>query len=167
MKCIVDTNVAIVANRRDDAPASSDCLLRCIELLNEFNDGQRQLVIDDNWYILGEYQHKLRSEGQPGVGDYFLRWVLTNRKDPRRCELMHITPRDARQDNRDFAEFPPTPDLQGFDRSDRKFVAVALVHPERPPIVNATDSDWWYYRDALATHRVQVKFICPDAQFIP
>ena len=167
MKCIVDTNVAIVANRRDDAPASFDCMLRCMTLLEEFQRDQRQLVIDNEWRILSEYQHNLHSTGQPGVGDAFLRWVLTNRANPRRCELVHITPRDTRQDDRDFEEFPNTPDLRGFDRSDRKFVAMALVHPEHPPIVNATDSDWWNYRDALAAHGARVEFVCPDAQFMP
>ena len=167
MKCIVDTNVAIVANQRDDAPASIDCVRRCITLLNEFQRDQRLLVIDDDWHILREYQHRLRSTGQPGVGDAFLLWVLTNRTNPRRCELVHITPRDTQEDHWDFEEFPNAPALQGFDRSDRKFVAVALAHQEHPPVVNATDSDWWDYRDALAAHDVRVEFVCPDAQFMP
>ncbi len=167
MKCIVDTNIAIVANQRDDAPASPDCVLRCIALLDEFQHDQRRLVIDDNWHILGEYQHNLCSTGQPGVGDAFLRWVLTNRANPCRCELVHITPLNVHQDHQSFAEFPNTPDLQGFDRSDRKFVAVALAHPERPLIANAPDSDWWNYRDALAAHDALVEFVCPDAQFMP
>ena len=167
MKCIVDTNVAIVANQRDDAPASLDCVLRCIALLDEFQHDQRQLVIDDYWHILSEYQRNLCSTGQPGVGDAFLLWVLTNRANPRRCEQVHITPRDTHEDHWDFDEFPNTPDLQGFDRSDRKFAAVARAHPEHPPVVNATDSDWWDYRDALAAHDVRVEFVCPDAQFMP
>ena len=72
MKCIVDTNVAIVANQRDDAPASPDCVRRCITLLNEFQRDQRPLEIDDGWHILREYQRNLRSTGQPDVGDAFL-----------------------------------------------------------------------------------------------
>ena len=167
MKCIVDTNVPIVANERDAAQASPDCVRRCIALLREFGCDQRLLVIDDDWQILREYQTLLRSSGQPGVGDAFLRWVLTNRANPRRCEQVHITSSDAHEDQWDYDEFPHTPDLQGFDRSDRKFVAVALAHAEHPPVVNATDSDWWDHQDALVTHDVRVEFLCPDAQFVP
>ncbi|MEA3308367.1 MAG: hypothetical protein U9Q70_02485 [Chloroflexota bacterium] len=44
---------------------------------------------------------------------------------------------------------------------------MALVHPEHPLVVNATDSDWWNYQDALAAHGVGIEFVCPDAQFMP
>jgi proteasome lid subunit RPN8/RPN11 len=92
------------------------------------------------------------------VGDAFLKWVLSNQGNRQRCEQIQIT--EISEYN--FAEFPSDPNLDGFDLSDRKFVAVAIAHPHKPPILNAVDSDWGDFRVQLATHRVEVEFICPD-----
>jgi len=88
---------------------------------------------------------------------------LTNWSNPNRCELVAITQQPSSSDPKDFVEFPNDSTLQNFDRSDRKFVAVALAHPETPPILNATDSDWWHYRIALEMHGIKLHFLCPDA----
>ena len=158
MNVIVDTNVPIVANT-GAVQASVRCVTNCSERLAEIKR-EHTLVLDDGWHILGEYMNNLRSTGQPGVGDAFLKWVLTNRGSPLRCELVRITPQGE-----SFAEFPADPELAEFDLSDRKFVAVAIVHPEHPPVLNATDSDWWHYREALERHGVSVDFVCPDYEF--
>jgi hypothetical protein len=60
-----------------------------------------------------------------------------------------------------FLEFPKDPDLKGFDRSDHKFVAIVVASGEGAPVLDATDSDWWDYRDALMRNGVRVEFICP------
>lgn len=101
----------------------------------------------------------MRSDGQPGEGDAFLKWVLTNQANPQRCEHVHINPTE---NGNNFAEFPEDPDLKAFDPSDRKFVAVALSHPDSPPILNAVDSDWWLFRDAFTRNGVHVEFLCPQ-----
>ena len=46
---------------------------------------------------------------------------------------------------------------------DTNVPTVALTHPQKPPILNATDTDWWHYHLVLAPHRVQIEFLCPDA----
>ncbi len=164
MKVIVDTNVPLVANGA--APqASARCAAMCAQRLNAICT-QDILVLDDCWYIINEYKHQLHSSGQPGFGDAFLKWVLTNWANPLRCELIHLTLQDDGQPGCDFVEYPQAPTLADFDPSDRKFVAVAMEHPEHPPILNAADSDWWYHREALARHGVQVEFLCPDAPFM-
>lgn len=160
MKVIVDTNVPIVANRAAEQ-ASEQCVAICAQKLKQIQD-RHTLLIDDGWFILREYMNKLRSSGQPGVGDAFLRWVLTNRYNIQRCEQVHITPAAPWPE---FVEFPDDPALHGFDRSEHKFVAVAAAHPEHPPILNATDSDWWHYRQELSRHQIEVDFLCPDVQF--
>ncbi len=48
------------------------------------------------------------------------------------------------------------------NRSDRKFVAVANAHPDKPPIMHATDSKWWAWKDALKDVGITVHFLCPD-----
>lgn len=164
MKAIVDTNVAIVANKQSPQ-ASPDCVLRCTSVLRTLQL-TGCVVIDDERHILNEYRNNLREQGQPGVGDAFLLWLLRNHYNPYRCCRIHITPSNVPAAASSFAEFPPDPALAGFDPSDRKFVAVAVAHPEHPPILNAVDSDWWDYRQALARHSVQVEFLCPDAPFM-
>ncbi|MBI4493070.1 MAG: hypothetical protein HY690_09790 [Chloroflexi bacterium] len=57
--------------------------------------------------------------------------------------------------------------LAAANRSDRKFVAVARACQRRPPVVNATDTDWWLFRDALKRHGVEVEFLCPDLMVSP
>ena len=52
--------------------------------------------------------------------------------------------------------------LEGFDPDDRKFIAVACAHPEKPPILQAVDSQWLDFRDALRENGVTVAFICED-----
>ena len=98
--------------------------------------------------------------GQPGVGDEFMLWIHQNQYNDNRCErvLIHA----CSHDDQDFQEFPRDKDLAPFDRADRKYVAVALGSQNRPEILNATDTDWWLYRTALARHGVRVRFLCPD-----
>ncbi len=162
MRLIVDTNVPVVANGASASPqAGPKCVRACVSKVREIQL-QHILILDDGWHILREYMRELASSGQPGVGDAFLKWVLTNRANPQRCEIVHITPRNGRIDPATFAEFPEDDALAGFDRSDRKFVAASVSHPERPPILNAVDNDWWDYRMALERHGVRVEFLCPE-----
>lgn len=155
--CIVDTNVPLVANRKSDMTAR--CVNACAVALQEIiRDGH--LVLDDKWKILSEYKNKLSPSGQPGVGDAFLKWVLTNHSNPTRCTCVAITPKP--DDPLDYHEFPQHPELKKFDRSDRKFVAVCIAHALHPPILQAADSKWWGWKDALDECGVPVLFLCPE-----
>jgi hypothetical protein len=160
MSVVVDTNVAVVANGYRSEQASADCVLTCTERLDRIMSGEVKLVLDNRWKIIDEYSRNLRSSGQPGVGDAFLRWVLTNWRKPQQCELVPITPIDDLEN--DFQEFPTDPALNDFDPDDRKFIAVALAHSQNPPILQAVDSKWWEFRYALQQNGVTVEFICED-----
>jgi len=127
-------------------------------LLDVLQDRQR-LVLDDKWRIIGEYRHKLSPLGQSRLGDMFLKWVLTNWANRARCDLVGLTARD--ESSGDFEEFPGAPGLETFDPSDRKFVAVSNAHAEKPPIVQALDSKWWGWKEALRSAGITVEFICP------
>ncbi len=152
MYAVVDTNVLVVANNKAQQ-ASAQCVVNCIKRLQTIQTSE-VLVLDDCWRILNEYKKQADESGQPGVGDTFLKLVL---KRAINCQYVTITPDDGT-----FKEFPKDPELEGFDPSDRKFVAVALTHPECPPIYNAVDSDWQLFQDALKAAGVQVEFLCPD-----
>jgi len=117
------------------------------------------IALDDEMHILQEYSNNLSISGQPGPGDFFMQWVWDNQANPQHCEKVHITPKD--EGGEDYEEFPQDPELGGFDRSDRKFVAVARASAYAPRILNATDTDWWHYRAILARHGVVVEFLCP------
>jgi hypothetical protein len=65
------------------------------------------------------------------------------------------------QDEADFEEFPNHPGLQSFDRSDRKFVAVAVTHQKKPHIRQAVDAKWWGWYPSLRAVGVEVDFLCP------
>jgi hypothetical protein len=62
----------------------------------------------------------------------------------------------------DLEVFPDDPDLAAFDPADRKFVALALASDSHPSILNAVDSDWWHFREALRRAGVEVMFLCSD-----
>ena len=152
---IVDTNVAVVANGQS-SQASPNCVDTCINRLERIIRGEEKLVLDDTWTILGEYVRNLRSSGEPGAGDRFLLWILRNKNT--QCDLVTITPIDGLENA--FEEFPNDPALDGFDPDDRKFIAVAVTHPEKPPILQAVDSQWWDFLDAFRRNGVTVAFIC-------
>jgi hypothetical protein len=101
---VVDTNVPLAANYKADA--SPDCIQKCVEALTEIMADKQALVIDNGWHIIREYMNKLSQSGQPGVGDRFLKWVLTNRENRSRYVQVSITPRP--DDKNHFEEFPNT-----------------------------------------------------------
>jgi hypothetical protein len=155
---VVDTNVPVVANGKSEQ-ADPACVIACIEALGEVR-AKGLIAIDDHMRILQEYMNNLSMSGQPGPGDLFMKWVWTVQADVARCEQVPLTARD--EESSDFAEFPNDPDLAGFDRSDRKFVAVALASRNSSQVLNAVDSDWATHHRALARNGVRVHFLCPQ-----
>jgi hypothetical protein len=121
------------------------------------------LVIDEGNLIFDEYRAYLSFAGEPGAGDYFFKWLVDNRHKPDRVVQVALAEDPMRPG--EFAAFPVDEELVTFDRSDRTFVAVALMHPQKPPVLNATDSDWWNHRGALARHGVTIRFVCGAERF--
>jgi len=155
---VVDVNVAVVANRKSPQ-AGKNCIEACLSALEEIKRNRCLLVIDDRWRILPEYSRNMSKSGQPEPGDAFLKWALANQSNPRCCERVSITPTEPPED---YAEFPRDPDLDGFDRNDRKYVAAALASRNSPEVLNAVDSDWWDFRIPLERNGVRIRFLCPD-----
>ncbi len=155
---VVDTNVALAANGEAEH-TDPKCVLRCLQELKATRN-ERQVLLDDAGLIMQEYL-KQKPHGLPrGAGDAFLIWVHDNQANPANVRTVPVTPLD--DDPRGFAEFPDDGDLIDFDPDDRKFVAVALASGDVPPILNATDTDWWIHRTALARNGVRVEFLCPS-----
>ena len=156
---IVDTNVPKVANGFSEQ-ASEDCVEICVERLEQITTGEMKLALDDQRRIIDEYRRQLNPSGQPGFGDAFLKWVEINWTNPERCDLVSITLVDGLKIN--FEEFPDDPALKKFDEDDRKFIAVACAHRDRPPILQAVDGKWRDFLDALHENGVTVEYLCED-----
>jgi hypothetical protein len=159
-KCLVDTNVPKIANLatkpNPDSDVSDACVLACIEAV-EHVIKKRGLIIDAGDEIFDEYRQQLSMKGQPGVGDGFMKWVHDNRWSLPDTHRVTIT-----KNGDSYDEFPTHDRLNDFDRSDRKFIAVANAHQGKPPILQATDSKWWGWRNALAEVGITVQFLCQE-----
>jgi hypothetical protein len=152
---VVDTNVLLVASQRHDN-VSHHCVQSCVERLLRIQRTER-VVIDDAFRILGEYQNRLDANKGKGTGEAFLKWVLQNQANSNRVHRVALTERAQH----DYAEFPDPALAAAFDPPDRKFVAVAHAHPNKPPVLQGTDSKWLRWHDQLQVHGVRVEFLCP------
>ena len=147
---VVDTNVAIAANGRG-THADRRCQLSCVERLRSVANGE-VVAIDDKGVILGEYRKRLSLSGRPGMGDAFLKHVFNYQYQDGRVQRVAVTPCD--DERRGFEELPEN----SFDRSDRKFLAVAVV--ARAVILNATDSDWDEHKALMDSLGIEVDQLC-------
>lgn len=158
--CVVDTNVPITANLATNPDPDSDvpdeCVRACVEAIKHVTNN-KALVIDNGDEIFDEYRKHLSLSGQPGQGDIFMKWVHDNRWNFPQNQRVEI----VKQGN-SYKEFPVQSGLEDFDLSDRKFVAVANAHPNKPPILQATDSKWLGWSDSLNNAGINVCFICLD-----
>ena len=97
---VVDTNVILTTNRQHE-DVSEECIINCIERLQALMRSG-VVVIDDEYRILSEYQHKTNRKGQKEVGDIFVTWLLRNSAN---SALVHPVVLTALP-NDHFTEFP-------------------------------------------------------------
>lgn len=159
LRVVVDTNVMTTANGAN-AGAPMTCVVASAKALQSVV-ASGHVFIDDGGRIVAEYRANLNAKGQPGPGDAFLKWLLTHEWSGEKVSRVPITPTE--DDDEDFVELSTPPDGVTYDRSDRKFLAVAAAHPERPPVLQSFDSKWWGWRAALARDGVTVHFLCQQA----
>ena len=98
---VIDTNVPIVANGRDDSerPIAHQCREATISFLMCFLDNQECVVVDTAGEIEEEYRRYLHPSGQPGVGDRFYFELISN---PSLCERVHL----PRREDGEYADLP-------------------------------------------------------------
>jgi len=157
---VVDTNVPKIANLSSDPDKIPDGLIDCVSNCVEAIDlvvKNESLVLDEGDEIFEEYRRQLSLSGQPGIGDSFIRWIHDYRYKLPESSRVPLT-----KSGDSYREFPIHPDLCNFDPSDRKFIAVANAHPEKPPILQATDSKWWGLKNELEEVGIKVVFLCPN-----
>lgn len=154
-RCVVDTNVAVVANGRPDPndprPPSIVCKVATVTFLkNLVMNGT--VLLDVEGAIQDEYRRYLNPRGEPGVGDRFYQEVL--RSSPKLVERVDLPKRP----DGEYEDLPQSLIDAGFDPSDRKFAA--LAHKEGVTVYNATDSDWIEHATTLETEGIQVENLC-------
>lgn len=155
--CVIDTNVPVTANgSNDSAPAT--CVAASARALQAVMEGGH-VFVDDGGRIVEEYRANLDPRGQPGPGDVFLKWLLTHEWGGARVTRVAISTRGGSED--DFQELPEPPEGVTYDPSDRKFLAVAAAHPDRPHILQSFDSKWWGWMESLRSIGVRIHFLCP------
>ena len=159
-RCVVDTNVPKVANLATQPDPGSDfpdtCVEACVDAI-EHVVRTRGLILDAGNEIYYEYMGQLALSGQPGMGNVFMKWVHNRRGSLDASQRVPIT-----RSGDSYDEFPQHGGLANFDKSDRKFVAVSNAHPNKPPILQATDSKWWGWKKPLKECGIEVAFLCPD-----
>lgn len=151
---VIDTNVLLAADGK--APQMSEaCEVECVTRLERVK-ATEQVVLDYDWLILGEYEKNLNTSGPNTPGNEFVRWL---HQAHQRIAWVTVTPTDAAQTK--FKEFPSDAALEAaIDPSDRKFFAASNAHPEKPPILEATDSKWLGWEDQLKAHGIKVEVLC-------
>lgn len=150
---VVDTNVPVVANGRgaETHPVHPDCRAATIRFLVRIRENRERIILDNGGKVLAEYRGCLQPSGQPGVGDRFYREILHNPTMVERVDL-------PKRGDGEYRDLPREVIDSGFDRSDRKFAA--LAKRENAPVANAVDSDWLDARSLLAANGVRVEFLC-------
>lgn len=136
------------------------CALACLKFVKKLMNSSDIVVLDANQEILREYKNNFTTYGNPTVASEFLKWIcrqLTLRSNSQ-VELKLLTVVGDRQ----YAEFPQDSALDGFDLSDRKFIALANAHPDHPSIYEGSDCLWWGFKDALSALGIQVVFLCEE-----
>lgn len=156
MKAVIDTNILLVANGQH-VDVSADCVTTCVQRLQAIQKSG-VVVIDDDFRMLREYQQKTSTNPPKGVGDVFLKWLLRQAGNATMVAQVTLTEQSADC----FAEFPDPVLEPRFDRSDRKFAAVANAHPDKPTIWQAADCKWLNWWPALQAKGIAVDFLCQD-----
>ena len=138
-KYVVDTNVALFADRineKCDNNLERACIQKSMEFIKALILGSEYIIaLDTSWDILNEYRKNFTAD-KP-IANEFFKWAL----------LMHNTHYQEvvvdikKTSEYTYDEFPKIPELDTFDKSDRKFIAVAYKHPRKPSVVVAADTD--------------------------
>jgi hypothetical protein len=121
-------------------------------------NGKYLLVIDKNFYIIGEYANKMTPLPTHKFCNRFYKWVLTNHNNSSKVKRVDIN----QIDEYNFLEVPRRLIDINFDNSDRKFIAVAIANNNRAPIAQAADSKWIKWEHNIINEGIKILFLCRD-----
>lgn len=155
-KLIMDTNVAVKAATPQEECESEewDMQEKCVDFIGKFvKNPASQLVLDLDYEIITEYRNRIPSNTD--MGKIFWRWFNTYiGQIP--FENMVKLDKDSEGN---YVMFPLEARTKEFDRSDRKFVALARMHSEHPAIVEASDGKWFGFKETFEEYGVHIEFL--------
>ena len=155
---IIDTNVPLkAAALHSESEIDRQCSLACLSFIKTLMESDDIVVLDTGREILKEYQKKINTHAEDNVASEFLMWIIRGLMTGKVAQYQ-IT----KTGDNSYEEFPSSPDLAKFDRSDRKFVALAKVDPTNPSIYNGSDTDWWDFREAFTKEGIHIVFLCEE-----
>lgn len=160
--CLVDTNVFLgagpcIANWNK---GQLECVQCCLKVMDWIAENKIQTIVLDGTMgtseIFEEYRHQLDPYGGQSLAEQILRQLLMTG----RFQYRKITKNDGSE--YEYAEFPDHRGLQGFDGSDRKFIAVANAAEPHLPILQSMDGKWWRWAKTLHEIGIEILFNHPD-----
>ena len=156
---IIDTNVPLkAANFHPVDEVDRKCSQACLSFIKKLMSSDEIIVLDTGQEVLSEYRRKIDTHSEGNAASQFLKWIMRKIALGKNVVQYQITPTG----NNNYAEFPISPEFEKFDRSDRKFVALAKADPNNPCIYNGSDTDWWNFRKALEVNGVHIVFLCEE-----
>ena len=158
MVYIIDTNILIIANDYDHE-SGIECVESCIDFLIKARGSI--IAIDNMDRVLKEYRNYVSPSGKPNVGDEFMGWLWQNRSNPDICLEVEIEEFDGHL-NVLFNGIPIDGSFDNFDKSDQKFIAIALNIDSPAAIVNASDTDWKKHEQQIRDIGIEVIELCPE-----
>ena len=160
---IIDTNVPLTAITTDVIIPLS-CRQDCVRLINSILKGEIIVVIDDRNEALKEYRQQMYPDPNPsaGLASQFLMYLFNYQYDQARVRRAKLSV----DDTVNYTLLPQVDELNDFDPSDKKWVAIYLSFKEQTnqdaPINNATDSDWLHFEHVFERLGIQIEFLCKD-----
>jgi hypothetical protein len=152
---VVDTNVLCVASGKADH-AEDECVENAVRFLFKIQESKSVVYLDEVGEIFSEYKKKNQPLGKNGKpGDQFLSYLIQSMGNKNLVKWVEAN----KDEEGNYSDFPLEEGLKKFDKSDRKFVAVAIASNKNPEILNAVDSDWKDFEAALKKY-VKLKFLC-------
>ncbi|MDX1994776.1 MAG: hypothetical protein SF029_20500 [bacterium] len=159
---VIDTNVWILADGSGNkgegkrvgelSEVELECIQNCLNWLIEFSQSGYKLAVDLNYLILGEYDNTF---GKGGLAE-----AILNQFRGQAGSIIYVNIKYYEEGGHKIAIV--SEDLQIIDKSDRKFVAVALEVTPRPSIINASDTDWEKSKEVLFKNNIRVEELCPN-----
>jgi len=149
---VIDTNVWVMMDKpiaEINTAEELECIQACRDWLQKFSTSEDRLVVDILYKILGEYRQNIQ---QGGLAQRYLNRLEAQ---PRK----RIIDVEIELDEDGYAVVPSA--LAIPDLNDRKFIAVVLAHEPRPPIIDATDTDWEKDHQRLVDGGIKVYELCP------
>mgnify|MGYP006412387493 CR=1 FL=1 len=164
MNHVIDTNVLIVASgEHPDSPFLSadhpvdkpEIADKVLQWLSDFIDSNQLLVVDTDDAIRKEYFNKLSEQN-------YGRRAYIDKYDKGQIEYMALTWEVKEPDW--TAELSDKLKVVVHDRSDKKFVAACIesLKENDTNIINACDTDWIDWEDALAKEGIVVEQLIND-----